>query len=88
MSGYEGHAPSPEPAFPLAVCAEMVFLDLPFEERVDRIDELGFAVEMWGWQDKNVPALRGSGAAFSSMTGYLHGNLVESGAAKTLLETA
>jgi hydroxypyruvate isomerase len=66
----------------------MVFLDLPFEERVDRIDELGFAVEMWGWQDKNVPALRGSGAAFSSMTGYLHGNLVESGAAKTLLETA
>jgi hydroxypyruvate isomerase len=88
VSGYDRHAPPPEPAFPLAVCAEMVFLDLPFEERVRRIDELGFAVEMWGWQDKDVAALGDSGASFSSMTGYLHGNLVEPDAAKTLLETA
>ena len=86
MNGYRSQAP--EPAFPLAVCAEMVFLDLPFEERVRRIDALGFAVEMWGWQDKNVAALRDSGATFSSMTGYLHGNLVEPEAAKTLLATA
>ena len=75
------------PAFPLAVCAEMVFLDLPFEERARRIADLGFAVELWGWQDKNVAALRDSGATFSSMTGYLHGNLVEPGAAETLLQT-
>jgi hydroxypyruvate isomerase len=66
----------------------MVFLGLPFEERLSRIDELGFAVEMWGWQDKNVAALRNSGATFSSMTGYLQGNLVEPEAAKTLLATA
>jgi hydroxypyruvate isomerase len=33
--------------FDLAVCAEMVFVDLPFEQRVRRIAELGFAVEMW-----------------------------------------
>lgn len=30
----------------LAVCSEMVFTDLPIHERVRRIDELGFAVEI------------------------------------------
>jgi hydroxypyruvate isomerase len=88
MSSPENRAPSPEPAFPLAVCAEMVFLDLPFEERVRRIDELGFAVEMWSWQDKDIKALADSGATFSSMTGYVHGNIVEPDAARTLLKTA
>jgi hydroxypyruvate isomerase len=88
MSSPQNRTPSPEPAFPLAVCAEMVFLDLPFEERVRRIDELGFAVEIWFWQDKDIKALADSGATFSSMTGYVHGNIVELDAAKTLLETA
>ena len=86
MSGPENRAP--EPAFPLAVCAEMVFLDLPFEERVRRIDDLGFAVEIWTWQDKDIGALADSGVTFSSMTGYVHGNIVEPEAAKILLETA
>jgi hydroxypyruvate isomerase len=80
--------PSPEPAFPLAVSAEMVFLDLPFEERVHRIDELGFAVEIWFSQGKDIKALRATGATFSSMAGYLHGNLVEPDAANTFLKTA
>jgi hydroxypyruvate isomerase len=80
--------PSLEPVFPLAVSAEMVFLDLPFEERVRRISDLGFAVEMWSWQDKDIKALANSGATFSSMTGYVHGNIVESDAAKVLLKTA
>jgi hydroxypyruvate isomerase len=78
----------PEPAFPLAVCAEMVFLDLPFEERLRRIDGLGFAVEMWSWQDKDIEALADSGVTFSSMTGYVHGNIVEPDGAKKLLKTA
>ena len=46
-----------EPLFDLAVCAEMVFLDLPFEERVRRIRELGFMVEIWDWTEKNIDAL-------------------------------
>lgn len=86
MSNLQNHAPGP--VFPLAVCAEMVFLDLPFEERVCRIDELGFAVEIWFPQGKDIKALAATGATFSSMAGYLHGNLVEPDAAKTLLETA
>jgi hydroxypyruvate isomerase len=88
MSSPGNPAPSPGPAFPLAICAEMVFLDLPFEERVRRIDDLGFAVEIWSWQDKDIKALAATGATFSSMTGYLHGNIVESDAAKTLFKTA
>ena len=31
----------------LAVCAEMVFLDLPVTERVRRIAEAGFDAEIW-----------------------------------------
>ncbi len=88
MSTPENRAPSPEPAFPLAVCAEMVFLDLPFEERVRRIDELGFAVEIWFPQDKDIKALAATGATFSSMAGYLHGNIVEPDATRTFLKTA
>ena len=75
-------------AFPLAVCAEMVFLDLPFEERVRRIDALGFAVEIWFPQGKDMGALAATGATFSSMAGYLHGNIVEPDAARTFLKTA
>ena len=33
----------------LAVCAEMVFLDLPITERVQRIAEAGFDAEIWDW---------------------------------------
>jgi len=74
--------------FDLAVCAEMVFVDRPFEQRVRRIAELGFAVEMWSWPDKDIDALVATGARFSSMTGYVHGNLVEPDAAAELLATA
>ena len=42
----------------LAVCAEMVFLELPVTERVRRIDELGFQVEIWGWTARACPSSR------------------------------
>jgi hypothetical protein len=52
--------------FRLAASAEMLFLDLPFEERVRRIADLGFEVEIWDWTTKDVEALVGTGATFSS----------------------
>ncbi len=70
----------------LAVCAEMVFTELDFVDRVRRIDELGFAVEIWDWTVKDLDALAGTGARFSSMTGYVTGNLTD--AADELLRTA
>lgn len=88
MSAAEEHGHPRDAAFPLAVCAEMVFVDLPFEERVRRIDELGFAVELWDWRNKDLDALAAAGAEFSSMTGYVTGNLVEPDQAERLLSTA
>jgi len=74
--------------FRLAVCAEMVFLDLPFVERVRRIADLGFEVEMWDWAGKDLDAIAGTGATFSSMTGYLGGTLADPAGAEELLRTA
>lgn len=72
----------------LAVCSEMVFTDLPLLERVRRIDELGFDVEIWSWHDKDLDALAATGARFSSMTGYLHGDLIDPESADEVVRTA
>lgn len=74
--------------FPLAVCAEMVFRQLPIEDRVRRIDELGFQVEIWDWSAKDLSALSKTGARFSSITGYLRGTLTDVDGAAELLATA
>src|SRR4249919_477186 len=44
-------------SFRLAVSAEMVFVDLPFLERVRRITDAGFEVEIWDWTRKAVEQL-------------------------------
>lgn len=74
--------------YQLSVCAEMVFLDLPFVERVKRIHELGFGVEIWGWANKDIEALAATGARFTSMTGYLSGNLTDDDEIQQLLQSA
>ena len=62
--------------FSLAACAEMIFTELPITERVRRIDDLGFQVEIWDWTRHDIDSLRSTGATFSSMTGYVTGDLV------------
>ncbi len=77
--------------FALAVCAEMVFRDLPVADRIRRLTDLDVQVEIWDWTRHDVDALaglRGEGAVFSSMTGYVRGGLVEPDAAAELLATA
>ncbi|MET0699939.1 MAG: TIM barrel protein [Mycobacterium sp.] len=75
-------------SFELAVCAEMVFTDLPIVDRIRRVDELGFGVEIWSWDDKDLDALAATGARFESMTGYLHGDLTDPDGAREVLRTA
>ncbi|MDX1891386.1 TIM barrel protein [Mycolicibacterium sp. 050158] len=75
-------------AFQLAVSAEMVFTDLPIVERVRRIHDLGFAAEIWSWHDKDLAALAATGATFTSMTGYLHGDLIDPQTADEVVRTA
>ena len=43
--------------FPLAVCSEMVFRDLPITERIKKIDTLGFMAEIWDWTKHDIKAL-------------------------------
>lgn len=77
--------------FSLAVCAEMVFLDLPVLDRVRRLTELDVQVEIWDWTRYDLTALealRERGTVYSSMTGYVRGGLVEPAAVQDLLDTA
>jgi len=66
----------------------MLFLDLPVAERVRRIADLGFEVEIWDWTRKDLDALAGTEATFSSMTGYVTGTLADDAGAAELLRTA
>lgn len=78
-------------AYRLAASAEMLFLDLPFVDRVRRLHELGFEVEIWDWTVKDIPALARlaeQGVVFSSMTGYVTGRLADRDGADELLRTA
>jgi hydroxypyruvate isomerase len=78
-------------SFTLAVCAEMVFRELPVAERVRRITELDFQVEIWDWTRHDIDTLAGlreEGAVYSSMTGYVRGGLTDPAAADELLATA
>jgi hydroxypyruvate isomerase len=75
-------------SYRLAVSAEMVFVDLPFEERVRRIADRGFEVEIWDWTKKDIETLAKTGATFSSMTGYITGTLADPDGAEELLRTA
>jgi hydroxypyruvate isomerase len=75
-------------SYTLAVCAEMVFTDLPVVERVRLLHDRGFAVEIWDWTTKDLDALAATGARFTSMTGYVDGNLTEPDGIDALLASA
>ena len=70
----------------LAASAEMLYLELPLHDRVSRLHERGFAAELWGWPGRDAASLRATGARFTSMTGYVTGDLLDG--ADELLRTA
>ena len=53
---------------PLAASAEMLYLDLPFADRVKRITERGLQVEIWDWSTKDITALAGSDYTATPLT--------------------
>ena len=75
-------------SFRLAVCAEMVYGHLPLIERVMRIHEQGFEVELWDTRGRDISALAASGARFSSMSGYFGGSLIDPDGADEVLASA
>lgn len=72
----------------LAASAEMLFIEQPFIERVRHLHERGFLVEIWDWTQKDLPALAATGAKFSSMTGYIEGDLIDPDGSERFLATA
>lgn len=75
-------------AFRLAACAEMLFTDRPFVERLQAIHARGLEAEMWDWSNKDLDELAGTGVPITSMTGYLRGELIDPDGAEELLRTA
>lgn len=75
-------------SFRLAVCAEMVYGELPLIERVERIHGQGFEVELWDTRGRDIAALTATGARFSSMSGYFGGSLTDPGSADEVLASA
>ena len=42
----------------LSSCIEMMFTELPFEERIEAAKKAGFSAwEMWNWADRDIQAL-------------------------------
>lgn len=81
----------PATPFTLAVCVEMVLRDLPLGDRIRHVHDLGFAAEIWDWTGKDLDelgALTESGVRFTSMTGYVDGELVDPEGAQALLASA
>jgi hydroxypyruvate isomerase len=77
--------------FTLAVCVEMVLRDLPLADRIRHVHDLGFAAEIWDWTTKDLDELAGlaeSGVRFTSMTGYVDGELVDPHGSEALLASA
>jgi hydroxypyruvate isomerase len=66
----------------------MTFRGLPIVDRVKRIRDLGFQVEIWDWTKHDINALAATGATFSSMTGYVTGSLADDDGADDLIRTA
>lgn len=75
-------------SYSLAASAEMLYLDLPFTERVTRIHDRGLLVEIWDWSTKDIDALVATGAPIVSMTGYLRGTLTDDDGIAEFLATA
>ena len=87
MIGSGDPVPAATP-FILAVSAEMVFTELPMVDRIISIGARGLPAEIWGWADKDLPALAATGVPITSMTGYLRGELVDPDGSRELLRTA
>ena len=75
-------------SFRLAACAEMVYGELPLIERVRRIHEQGFEVELWDTRNRDISALAATGTRFSSMSGYFGGSLIDPASADRVVESA
>ncbi|HLJ11489.1 MAG TPA: TIM barrel protein [Planctomycetaceae bacterium] len=63
--------------FRLALCADTIFCDLPFTQRVKQIAKAGFLVDFWRWMDRDIDAIAADpSVTITGITGYVGGSLV------------
>ncbi len=74
--------------YKLAICADTVLLELPFEERVRKIHEAGFLVEFWGWEDKNLDFLTANQIPVAAFSAAGKGSLLHPGGADAYVQYA
>jgi len=61
----------------LSVCADTMFLNLPFVERARKIASGGFLVEFWNWAGRDIDALANDQEIrISAFTGYTKGSML------------
>ena len=65
----------------VSICAEMIYPGLPFIEKIDRLNQQGFATfEFWAWKDKDLGELESrvkQGMRVATFSGQRQGSLVE-----------
>ena len=64
-----------------SVCIEMVYLEVPFLQRIDKAARSGFdAIEFWNWDNKDLPAIKAAvdrvGLRIAAFQANLGGTLV------------
>lgn len=74
----------------LSVCIDPLFAGMAAHEKIYRVAEAGIrAVDMWGWRDKDIPALkeacRQTGVRVVNMNGHRAGSMVAADTHPTLL---
>lgn len=77
--------------FQLSACIEMIFRNLPFPERIQKVAECGLpACEFWGWGNKDLDAIvrakEAAGIAIAAMVCDTRGPLVADGSAAPFVE--
>ena len=71
----------------LSVCADTVFLDLPFTDRIRAISEAGFAVDFWRWTERPIDELaRMRDVRWTSFVGWVGGSALHPDGVETFLD--
>ncbi len=63
--------------YQLSICAEAVYPELPFAERVAKIAEAGFRVEFWKWREHKLDIFSDESIHVSSFVGSGAGSMVD-----------
>ena len=72
--------------YTLSVCADTVFLGLPFVERVKKITASGLQAEFWNWKARDIEAIASDpDIHVTAFTGYLKGCMVHPDGVKDFL---